>query len=673
MKKIYLLFAMAGFAFQGMAQTFVSTDVEKKNVVLEEFTGIRCTYCPDGHKRAQALKDANPGKVVLINIHTGSFATKRTAAEPDFTTSYGDNIGGQSTTTGYPSGTVNRKMFSTSQGGGTAMNRGDWAAAASQVLSQNSPVNVAIETSLDIENRELTIVAEVYYTGDAAESTNMLNIAILQNNLTSVQTGATNFWPEKVLPNGEYTHNHMLRDMVTGQWGEVMDETTEGSFFTQEYTYKIPADIKSNDVMLQFLEVAAFVTETTQEVLSGTVMAVEIPVESEGDLSLVDNTPALEGGICATSVSPSVTIKNEGTNDVTSFTVSATINGVDESKDFDGTLKAGESTDISRGEVTLPGGFYSIAIGSPSDINGGELLDTDFLNSLGASVSGYSFLSDAVKAGYQATFDDIVGNTIQYPSNLVVDRSQNGANSLYYSTQGVYGAKNTRGALRFNLDNTWQVTGRPANIMFGKVDLSAIENAGITYYYAYSDGGNFGTKPTIEVKISGDCGMSWTTVSTIEPNETGQPGNPQQFYLPASSEYVRIARNLDADYQNIKDALIMVSVVPGTDGNSLYLDEISLSSAPTGIETASNENSFSVYPNPFQNETSIAMELTSAADLDVKIYDALGRVVSTVASKEYAAGSYNVPVNTTNLDNGMYIVKIENNGTPVMQQVIIKE
>ena len=34
------------------AQTFVSTIAENKNVVLEEFTGISNTYCPDGHRIA---------------------------------------------------------------------------------------------------------------------------------------------------------------------------------------------------------------------------------------------------------------------------------------------------------------------------------------------------------------------------------------------------------------------------------------------------------------------------------------------------------------------------------------------------------------------------------------------------------------------------------------------
>ena len=42
-----------------------------KNVVIEELTGIHCRYCPDGHARVNAIVEANPGRVVAVNIHAG--------------------------------------------------------------------------------------------------------------------------------------------------------------------------------------------------------------------------------------------------------------------------------------------------------------------------------------------------------------------------------------------------------------------------------------------------------------------------------------------------------------------------------------------------------------------------------------------------------------------------
>ena len=69
MKKQLLLFALILTSFASIGQAIVTTTVENKKVILEEFTGIYCVYCPQGHAIAQAIQDNNPGEAFLINIH----------------------------------------------------------------------------------------------------------------------------------------------------------------------------------------------------------------------------------------------------------------------------------------------------------------------------------------------------------------------------------------------------------------------------------------------------------------------------------------------------------------------------------------------------------------------------------------------------------------------------
>ena len=96
-----LLFLLLICHSSSYAQTFVSTTPENKNIILEEFTGISCGYCPDGHKIGQQLHDNNPNDVFLINIHTGSYANPQ-GPGTDFNTSFGSAISNQSGTCGYP-------------------------------------------------------------------------------------------------------------------------------------------------------------------------------------------------------------------------------------------------------------------------------------------------------------------------------------------------------------------------------------------------------------------------------------------------------------------------------------------------------------------------------------------------------------------------------------------
>ena len=117
MKKITLaLMALLAFTFSLNAQQFVSTTPANRNVILEEFTGRGCQYCPDGHRIANEIAAAHPGRFWAINIHAGGYAQ---TSYPNFITPDGNTIHGGFSISGYPTGVVNR---STAAG----QDRGQW-------------------------------------------------------------------------------------------------------------------------------------------------------------------------------------------------------------------------------------------------------------------------------------------------------------------------------------------------------------------------------------------------------------------------------------------------------------------------------------------------------------------------------------------------------------------
>jgi len=358
-KNYLLLFTLISY-ITSFSQTIVSTDVENKKVILEEYTGIYCTYCPDGHAIAQALKDQYPNDVFLINIHTGGYAVPQ-GSDPDFRTDFGAALDAQASVTGYPSGSVNRQYFSDlTMGGGTAMGRGEWNTAASRVLDQSSYVNVAVEASINVQNNELTVHVEGYYTGDSPQSTNYLNIALMQNNTLGTQTGGG--------MGSDYNHMHRLVHMLTGQWGEVISTTSTGSFIDETFTYTIPADYNGIGVELSELEVVAFISETEQEIISG---AEAIPtydgLEYSNDVSLLSIQDNLNGN-CGETVSPIVVIQNSGTDPINSLSIEYSINsGSSETYNWSGSLASLQSTSIE-----LPSIGYS-----PSDTNSVNIILSD--------------------------------------------------------------------------------------------------------------------------------------------------------------------------------------------------------------------------------------------------------------------------------------------------------
>lgn len=262
MKRGLLLYGLGvAMSFGLQAQSIVSTEPQNKNVVLEEYTGIHCTYCPDGHRIAQGIADAHPGDVVLINIHQGSFATPG-ATEPDYRTPFGDALANQAGVNSYPSGTVNRHLFDGNTK--TALSRGSWSAAADQILAMSSPVNIGVESFFNETTRELTVNVELYYTSSSAVATNLLNVALIQNNVIGPQTGGG--------MGNNYVHKHMLRHLLTGQWGEEIATTTQGTLVTRTYTYTVPTAYTNIPCDVSNCDIAVFVTENHQEILTGDVV-----------------------------------------------------------------------------------------------------------------------------------------------------------------------------------------------------------------------------------------------------------------------------------------------------------------------------------------------------------------------------------------------------------------
>lgn len=237
----------------------VSKDATNRNVILEEFTGVNCGYCPDGHRIANEMMESNPGRVFAINIHVGPYATK-------YKTQWGTAIANQTGLTGYPAGTINRIEYD----GVMALNRGVWKAKGNAVMAQASCVNLASRAIIDTAARTMTVQVKGYYTDNSAAETNMLNVAVLQNDVVGPQSGGSNFNPSQVDANGQYHHMHMLRHLITEQWGDEITSTTQGSEFAKTYTWEIPTAISGENVVLTNLDVVVFMAESHANIITGT-------------------------------------------------------------------------------------------------------------------------------------------------------------------------------------------------------------------------------------------------------------------------------------------------------------------------------------------------------------------------------------------------------------------
>ena len=249
MKKTLTLIAFAPVVAFG--QSLVSQSPQNRTALLEDFTGIHCGYCPEGHVIAADLEALHRPDMVTVGVHAGTFAVPG-AGEPDFRTFFGDSINSYFGVNSYPAGVINRHLFN----GVASQGRGAWEGAVTDMLALPSPVNIGMESSFDAGTRDLTVTVELLYTANSPGGDDYITVLLQESHIIGPQT---DYGPSGNHTN--YDHLHVLRSYVTSIWGDPVTTTTAGTSVTRTYTFNVPTawNISNCDVV-------AFVSEDKSEV-----------------------------------------------------------------------------------------------------------------------------------------------------------------------------------------------------------------------------------------------------------------------------------------------------------------------------------------------------------------------------------------------------------------------
>jgi len=594
-KSIFFTFSL--LTFIASSQTFVSTSVENKNVILEEYTGISCGYCPDGHAIGQGLHAANPNDVFLINIHTGGYATPQ-GPGTDFNTSFGAALAGQTGLTGYPSGTVNRHVFS---GGTTAQGRTNWSGSATQIMNQVSPVNVGLQASIDMATNMLTVNVEVYYTGTQTVSSNKLNIAVVQNGILGPQSGGSTYNPSAIDPaTGLYTHQHMLRHMLTGQWGETISNIAPGTLYTNTFTWNIPNQIsgypQSPIIDPTNIAIVAFISEGQQEILSGTETYPSLSFANAYDANLISSSAT--NIMCNPTTDLTVNFKNYGNTNLTSLDIEYSINGGSSTTyPWTGNLTSGASETVVIQNIPVNPSLTNtvdVSLVSPNGNTDQNLAN----NNIQCTFDGMYDAPDG-----QVTIEITTDN---YPSETTWKLKENGitiANGGPFSSTGApqtpaYATISSGNCYTFVMEDSYG----DGLLSPGSYKVKDVNGSIIVWGGTNSPNGNFTTEELTYFESSSGVTPSWDC----------NPG--QGCYDPGtgSGQYTSLA-SCQAACNNTSSGEISSEII-------------------------------SIFPNPVKNTLNIEGSVQI-----VEIYDVFGKLV---------LNSNNNIINTEKLSDGIYVVKV---------------
>ena len=233
-----------------------------KSVVVEEFTGAWCGYCPRGGVTLGNITAADP-LIIGAAIHGGGTDNMATTEGTTVINSYAS---------GFPTGMVDRTFVSSVSTPDYAIDDADWGTVATARKNAVVPATVALSNvSFNSGTRVVSATVTVTFVGDV-KGPFALNCFLTENYVfgpTSQTTdngwnqhsyyyttsgspfqgiGLTSSpWSTSVagLMPSMYVHNHVVDKMIGGAFGDntVIPTTvvTSGTTFSKTFTYTLPA------------------------------------------------------------------------------------------------------------------------------------------------------------------------------------------------------------------------------------------------------------------------------------------------------------------------------------------------------------------------------------------------------------------------------------------------
>ncbi len=79
------------------------------------------------------------------------------------------------------------------------------------------------------------------------------------------------------------------------------------------------------------------------------------------------------------------------------------------------------------------------------------------------------------------------------------------------------------------------------------------------------------------------------------------------------------------------------------------------------------------YPNPFNPETKIRFSIPEASYLKLSVYNVVGEEIAVLADGYYESGYQEINFKSNNLPSGVYLYKLQYNGSVRMKKMLLLE
>lgn len=383
-----------------------------------------------------------------------------------------------------------------------------------------------------------------------------------------------------------------------------------------------------------------------------------VPLQLAGNDAGISAISSPSGTLCSELITPSFTLKNFGTNTLTSVTLNWQIDGgAVSTQAWTGSLASQATTTVTLAQQGVTPGAHTINIYTTNP-NGNT--DGDTQND--ASTSSFNVAT----SGQIPPFTYDFSSSTWPPAGWTLDNPDGSYTWEHKATTGFNG----NGCVW--IDNyTYQDRGQRDAFQIPAVNLSGVASADLTFDLSYVLYSQSGYSDTLYVDISTDCGATWTNVYTKHDQAltTVTPYYLASAFTPSSpSQWRNESISLN---QFAGAASVIARFTNGNDyENNLYIDNINIAVGTVGVDETVLNQAVTVFPNPSNGVFKVGINMPTASDLNLSVYSIHGQQVIAKSLVGFTSGNLDFDMSTVSA--GVYFLRVEAEGTTIVKKIAIR-
>ncbi len=366
---------------------------------------------------------------------------------------------------------------------------------------------------------------------------------------------------------------------------------------------------------------------------------------------------------CSSTISPIISVYNNGLNAITALTITPYIDGaIAPTTSWNGNIAPATSSTISLNTISSPTNTgahtFSYNISAMNGTDGNMTNNSTKVSYLVAS----DFQGSPVSEDFALTnFPPVKWAAVNSNSGPSWTRVTN-AGGYNLSTQST----------RYDFFNN-KVIGDMDELFITPMNLSGTAAPVLSFDYAYAQR-DANSNDKLEVMVSNNCGSSWTNVYSSSGYTLATALPMPMAYLPDVndiSQWQTVTINLTGFNS---PSVLVKFVVTNDNGNNLYIDNVNLNQTqPVGlIKETKLSNQVSIFPNPTSGNATLRVFSLISGKSKLILINTMGQIVSS-KTIDLFSGNNNILIDTKEFSNGIYSVVLETATETVVKKISISK